>query len=75
MSNWLPLALLGFVVIVLAAMPWRRPHPNHEFMLHLLRLLEYGDAEVTSSSSSIGRPSNADGEGSSVSSSDARAKT
>lgn len=68
MSSWLPLALLGFVVIVLAAMPWRRP-------LHLLRLLEYGDAEVTSSSSSIGRPSNADGEGSSVSSSDARAKT
>jgi len=45
-SNWLPWALLGFVVIVLAAVPWRRPHPNHEFILHLLRLLEDQDAEV-----------------------------
>ena len=48
MSNWLPWSLLGFVVIVLAAMLWRRPHPNHEFMLHLLRLLEDQDAEVAS---------------------------
>jgi hypothetical protein len=39
MSNWLPWALLVFVALVLAAMPWRRPHPNHEFMLHMLRLL------------------------------------
>lgn len=39
MSNWLPWALLVFAALVLAAMPWRRPHPNHEFMLHMLRLL------------------------------------
>lgn len=39
MSNWLPWALLVFVALVLAAMPWRRPHPNHEFMLHTLPLL------------------------------------
>lgn len=75
MSNWLPWALLGFVVIVLAAMPWRRPHPNHEFMLNLLRLLEDEDAEVANSSSNISRPSNAYGKVSSVSSSDAQAKT
>jgi len=32
-----PLALLAVVVILLAALPWRRPHPNHQFMLELLR--------------------------------------
>jgi len=32
-----PLALLAVIVILLAAMPWRRPHPNHQFMLELLR--------------------------------------
>ena len=39
MSEAVPFALLAVVVIVivLAAMPWRRPHPNHEFMLELLR--------------------------------------
>jgi hypothetical protein len=31
------LALLAFLVILLAAMPWHRPHPNHQFMLELLR--------------------------------------
>lgn len=33
----LPLKLFAVVVILLAAMPWRRPHPNHQFMLELLR--------------------------------------
>lgn len=75
MSNWLPWALLGFVAVVLAAMPWRRPHPNHEFMLHLLKLLENEDAEVANSSSSIGPLSNADVKDRSVSSSGARVKT
>jgi hypothetical protein len=32
-----PLALLAVFVILLAAMPWHRPHPNHQFMLELLR--------------------------------------
>jgi hypothetical protein len=32
-----PLALLAVLMILLAAMPWRRLHPNHEFMLELLR--------------------------------------
>lgn len=40
MADWLPWAFLAFVIVLLMAMPWRRPHPNHEFMLHLLRLLE-----------------------------------
>jgi hypothetical protein len=32
-----PLALLVLAVILLAAMPWHRPHPNHLFMLELLK--------------------------------------
>jgi len=36
-SEAFPLALLAVLVILLAAMPWRRPHPNHQFMLELLR--------------------------------------
>jgi hypothetical protein len=40
MSEALPFALLAVFVALLAAMPWRRPHPNHQFMLELLRLLE-----------------------------------
>jgi hypothetical protein len=36
-SEAFPFALLAAVVIILAAMPWRRPHPNHEFMFELLR--------------------------------------
>jgi hypothetical protein len=59
MPNWLPWALLGFFAILLAAMPWRRLHPNHEFMLQMLRLLEDED-KITSSSSSIGRPATID---------------
>lgn len=37
MSEALPVARLALVVILLAAMPWHRPHPNHQFMLDLLR--------------------------------------
>ncbi len=33
MQKWLPLALLILAVMLIAAMPWRHPHPNHEFML------------------------------------------
>lgn len=58
MADWLPWALLVFVTLVLAAMPWRRPHPNREFMLHKLRLLEDEDTNVASCSLPIGRPAN-----------------
>lgn len=40
MSGALPFALLALLVVLLATMPWHRPHPNHQFMLELLRLLE-----------------------------------
>lgn len=33
----LPLALLGVTVVLVAVMPWRRPHPNHLFFLALLK--------------------------------------
>jgi hypothetical protein len=33
----LPLTMLGVAVLVVAAMPWHRPHPNHLFMLELLK--------------------------------------
>lgn len=33
----LPLLLLAVAVVLVAAMPWRRPHPNHLFFLELLR--------------------------------------
>jgi hypothetical protein len=33
----LPLTVLGVVVVVVATMPWHRPHPNHLFMLELLK--------------------------------------
>lgn len=39
MPDVLPLALLAFSVILVALMPWRRPHPNHQFILDLLPLL------------------------------------
>ena len=32
-----PLAGVAVLVVVLVAMPWSRPHPNHEFVLELLR--------------------------------------
>ncbi len=40
MSDWLPWSALGFILLLIAAMPWRRPHPNHEFMLRMWALLE-----------------------------------
>lgn len=33
----LPLTLLGAAVVVVALMPWRRPHPNHLFFVDLLK--------------------------------------
>ena len=58
MADWLPWAFLGFVIVLLMAMPWRRPHPNHEFMLHMLRLLE-SSGSCESSSEEAQHPRNA----------------
>jgi hypothetical protein len=55
MSEALPFALLAVFVVLLAAMPWRRPHLNHQFMLELLRLLEE-DEQTTSWDSSLTHP-------------------
>jgi hypothetical protein len=52
MSEALPLALMALLVVLLAAMPWHRPHPNHKFMLEVLRLLEE-DEQTNSSDSSL----------------------
>ena len=38
--NGEPWVLLGIVALIVGAMPWRRPHPNHEFMLKMLQLLQ-----------------------------------
>ena len=45
MTEALPSALLVFVVIILVAMSFRRPDPNHQFILNLVSLL---DEEQTS---------------------------
>ena len=39
MSWWLDLAVAAIFVLLLAAMPWKRPHPNHLFALQMLELL------------------------------------
>ena len=72
MSEALPFALLAVVVALLAAMPWRRPHPNHQFMLELLRLLEE-DEQTNSCDSPLTRPqSTATGQESSIPSSESK---
>ena len=45
----LPLLLLAIAVILVAAMPWRRPHLNHLFFLELLKnhLQEEPELKVT----------------------------
>ena len=50
MGTWLPWLCLLCVAIVVMAMPWRRPHANHEFMLQMLRLLEDGDTNIADES-------------------------
>jgi len=48
MSWWFDLAVLAVVVLLLAIMPWKRPHPNHVFALDMLNLLADEDAEPQS---------------------------
>lgn len=38
----LPLLLLAVAVVLVAAMPWRRPHPDHLFFLELKTHLQDG---------------------------------
>jgi hypothetical protein len=33
MPHWLPWALFALLGLLMAVMPWKRPHPNHQFML------------------------------------------
>jgi len=58
MSEALPIALLALFIVLLAVMPWRRPHPNHQFMLELLRLLDEDEQTNSRDSSLIHRESN-----------------
>jgi hypothetical protein len=39
MSWWLDLRILIVLVLLLVAMPWKRPHPNHLFALEMLEHL------------------------------------
>ncbi len=39
MSWWLDLAILAIFLLLLEAMPWKRPHPNHVFALEMLERL------------------------------------
>ncbi len=50
MRTLLPWICLSVCVIVVSAMPWRRPDPHHAFILNLLHQLE-DDSEVTEASS------------------------
>ncbi len=47
MSLAVPLTLLAVLIILLATMPWNRPHPNHLFMLELLQS-QLGDESAKS---------------------------
>jgi len=46
MSWWLALAVLAMLVVLLAAMPWKRPHPNHVFALEILERLAEKESEA-----------------------------
>jgi hypothetical protein len=51
MTYVLPLALLAVIICFLAAMPWRRADPQHEFIFDLCKLLpedtsDYGNADA-----------------------------
>ena len=72
MSEALPLALLALLVVLLAAMPWHRPHPNHQFILELLRLLEEDEPTNSCDSPLTHLQSSAAGQESSIPSSESK---
>jgi hypothetical protein len=53
MSWWFDLAVLAVLVLLLAAMPWKRPHPNHVFALEMLDLISDNDSEAPSESRGV----------------------
>ena len=53
MSWWLALAVVAMFALLLAAMPWKRPHPNHLFALEMLELLTDEDSEPQSESRGV----------------------
>ncbi len=57
---WLPVAILIIVAVLVIAIPWRRPHPNHKFIFDLLECFlaehEKAPARFTVVSSSCNEP-------------------
>jgi hypothetical protein len=45
MSWWLDLAVVAIFILLVAAMPWKRPDPNYVFALEMLELLKDKNAE------------------------------
>jgi hypothetical protein len=40
MQALLPWIIVAVVMLIVLAMPWRRPDPHHTYFLHLLSVLE-----------------------------------
>jgi len=53
MSWWFDLGALAIFALLLAAMPWKRPHPNHLFALEMLELLTDENPEHQSESCGV----------------------
>lgn len=44
MRGWMPWALLAVLIVLVAAAPWRRVDPKHEFIVNLLSNLGSEDS-------------------------------
>lgn len=53
----LPLLWLVFLVVIVAAMPWHRPHPNQLFFLALLETHLREDPELRGDSAEAAKSS------------------
>jgi hypothetical protein len=53
MSWWFDLGVIAIFALLLAAVPWKRPHPNHRFALQMLQLLTDEDDESQSESRGV----------------------
>jgi len=47
------LAILAVFLLLLVAMPWKRPHPNHVFVLDMLKRLADSDFPAVSESDGV----------------------
>ena len=56
MAVWLPWIVLIAFLIIVAAMPWRRLHPNQVFMLEMLQRLQDYDQAATARPSTTRKP-------------------